>query len=144
MVLFCAPIKRDSLFRFSFSYPDLLMRNLTILPLEVSIRFIIIILLFWGLFTPVLADGFALHSSLSDSKFPQVSRTLLSILADLNITVIWMVSTHPLIFKSSSPFTNPLVTVPSVPIITGITIIFSSLPRSKYLSLFLLSFSFTQ
>ena len=39
------------------------------------------------------------HWSVSDSKSPQVSRTLLSIRADLNNAVVWMVSTHPLIFK---------------------------------------------
>ena len=44
--------------------------------------------------------------SLSDSKSPQVFRTLLNILADLNNTVVWMVSTCPLISKSSSPCTN--------------------------------------
>ena len=42
------------------------------------------------------------HWSLSDSKFLQVSRTLLSSLADLNNAVVWMVSTRPLISKSSS------------------------------------------
>ena len=35
-----------------------------------------------------------------------------------------MVSTRPLIFKSSSPCTNSLVTVPSAPITTGITVTF--------------------
>ena len=34
------------------------------------------------------------HWSLRDSKSPQVSRTLLSILAVLNYAVVWMVSTH--------------------------------------------------
>ena len=34
-----------------------------------------------------------------------------------------MASTCPLIFKSSSPFTNPLGIVPSAPIIIDITII---------------------
>ena len=46
--------------------------------------------------------------SLSDKKFSQVSRTLLSILVDLNNGVVWMVFTRPLISKSSSPCTNPL------------------------------------
>ena len=40
------------------------------------------------------------------SKFPQVSSSLLSILADLNNTIVWMISTCPLISISSSPFTN--------------------------------------
>ena len=44
------------------------------------------------------------HWSLSDSKSPQVSRTL------LNNAVVWIVSTRPPTSKSSSPFCNPLVT----------------------------------
>ena len=55
------------------------------------------------------------HWSLSDSKSPQVSRTLLSILAVLNNAVVWMVSTRLPTSKSSSPFSNPLVTVPNAP-----------------------------
>ena len=35
------------------------------------------------------------HWSLSDSKSPQVSRTLFNILAVLNNAVVWMVSTRP-------------------------------------------------
>ena len=52
------------------------------------------------------------HWSLSDSdsKYLQVSRTLLSILADLNNVVIWMVSTRLQSSQSSSPFNNPSVT----------------------------------
>ena len=82
-------------------------------------------------------------------KSPQVSRTLLSILGDLNNAVVWMVSTRPLISISSSSYTNILVTVASVPITIGITVtfmfysFFSSLARSTYLSLFSVSFSFT-
>ena len=86
--------------------------------------------------------------SLSDSKSPQVSRTLLSILAFLNKVVVWMVSTHPPTSKSSSPFSNPLVTVPNTPITIGIIVtcmfhsFFNSLARSRYLSFFSHSFSF--
>ena len=57
------------------------------------------------------------HWSLSDSKFPQVSRTLLNILAVLNNAVVWMVSTRPTTSKSPSPFNNPLITVPNIIII---------------------------
>ena len=64
------------------------------------------------------------HWSLSDSKSPQVFRTLLSILAVHNNVVVWMVSIHPLISKSSSPFNNPLVTVPKAPITICIIAIF--------------------
>ena len=45
---------------------------------------------------------------------PQVSKTRLSILVDLENDVVWIVSTCPLISKSSSPFTKPLGLVPSV------------------------------
>ena len=90
----------------------------------------------------------AFHWSLSDSKSPQVSRTLLSILAVLKNAVVWMVSTRPLTSKSSSPFSNPLVTVPNAPITIGIIVtcmfhgFFNSLARSMYLSFFSNSFSF--
>ena len=61
---------------------------------------------------------------MSDSKSPQVSRTLLSILADFNKAVVWKVSTRPLVSQSSSLCTSPLVTVPSLPITTGIAVTF--------------------
>ena len=88
------------------------------------------------------------HWSLSDSKFPQVSRTLLSILVVFNNVVVWMVSTRPPTSKSSSPFSIPLVTVPNAVITIGIIVtfmfhsFFNSLGRSKYLSFFSHSFSF--
>ena len=63
------------------------------------------------------------HWSLSDSKCPQISRTLLSILTDLNSVVVWIVSTRPFIYKSSSPFNNPFATVPKAPITFGIIVI---------------------
>ena len=52
------------------------------------------------------------HWRLSDSKSPQVSKTLLSILAVFNNAVLWMVSTQPPTSKTSKSFNNPLVTVP--------------------------------
>ena len=88
------------------------------------------------------------HWGLSDSKSPQVSRTLLSILAILNNVVVWMVFTLPPTSNSSSPFNNPLLTVPKAPITIGIIVtfmchgFFNSLARSRYLSFFSLSFSF--
>ena len=87
------------------------------------------------------------HWILSDSKSPQVSRTLLSILAVLNNAVVWMVSTRPPTSKSSSPFCNLLVAVPNAPITIGIIVtcmfhsFFNSLARSRYLSFFSHSFS---
>ena len=42
--------------------------------------------------------------SLSEKKSSQVSRTFLSILADLSNALVWIVSTRPFISKSSSPF----------------------------------------
>ena len=66
----------------------------------------------------------AYHWSPNENKCPQVSRTLLSILADLNTAAIWIVSTRPLISKSSSPFNNPSITVPRAPITIGINVTF--------------------
>ena len=51
------------------------------------------------------------HWSLRDSKSPQDSRTILSILAVLNNAVLLIVPTRPPISKYSTPFNNPLVTV---------------------------------
>ena len=86
------------------------------------------------------------HWSLSDSKSPLVSRILLSILADFNNAVVWMVSTRPLISQSFSRFNNPLLTVPRAPKTIGIIVtfmfhsffFFNSIAESRYLS-----FSFT-
>ena len=60
--------------------------------------------------------------SLSESKSPQVSTTLLSILAVLNNVVVWIVSTRPPTSESSSPFSNLLVTEPKAPITIGIIV----------------------
>ena len=88
------------------------------------------------------------HWSLRVSKSPEVSRALPSILAVLNNAVVWMVSTRPPTSKSSSPFSNPLVTVPNATITIGIIVtfmfhsFFDSLARLRYLSFFSHSFSF--
>ena len=88
------------------------------------------------------------HWKLSDSKSPQVSRTLLSILAVFNNAVVWMVSTWPPTSKPSRPFNNPLVTMPKAPITIGIIVtymfhsFFNSLARLRNLSFFSHSFSF--
>ena len=98
------------------------------------------------------------HISISRWSFTEVwvtasllksPRTLLSILADLNNVVVWIVSTRPFISKSSSPFNNPSVTVSRAPITIGTNVsfmfhrFFNSLARSRYLSFFSFSFSFT-
>ena len=88
------------------------------------------------------------HWSLSGHKSPQVSRTLLSILADLNNAVALIVFTRPLIFKSSSSRINSLLTLSRELVIICITVtfilhsLFRPLARSWYLSFFSLSFSF--
>ena len=89
------------------------------------------------------------HSRLSDSKFPQVSRTLLSILAVFKNAVVLMVPTRPPTSKSSRPFNNPLVTVPKAPITIGIIVsfMFHSFSilyegRGTYLSFHILSVLF--
>ena len=64
------------------------------------------------------------HWSLSDSKFHQVSRTFLGILAVLKNAVVWTVSTRSPTSKSSIPFNSPLVTVRKAPITVGIIVTF--------------------
>ena len=88
------------------------------------------------------------HWSLSDSMSPQVFRTLLSILVVLNNAEVWIVSTRLPTFKSSSPFSNPFVTVPNTPITIGIIVtcmfhsLFNSLASSRNFSFFSYSFGF--
>ena len=90
---------------------------------ELMIRLLLLLSLLFLFFTPALAA--VSHWSLSVSK-SRVSNTLLSILADPYNAVVWMVSTHPLICKSSSPFNNPLVTVQRASITIGIIVMFHS------------------
>ena len=69
---------------------------------------------------------------------------------DLNNAVVWMVSTLPIIFKSSSLFNNPSATVPRSLITIGIIVTFMFpgffyfLTRSRYLSFFSFSFNYIQ
>ena len=92
-------------------------------------------------FTLVLSDGFT-----QKSKHPRVCRTLLSIRADFDSAMVWMVSILPLIFNSSIFFSKPLESVPTA---TSITVtfmfhsFFNSLTRTRYLSIFSRSFTFT-
>ena len=62
--------------------------------------------------------------SLSDSTSPQVHKTFLCILADLNKVIAWMVSIRSVIFTSSSTFSNLLVTVQRTSISIGIIVTF--------------------
>ena len=84
---------------------------------------------------------------LSDSKSPEVSSTLLSILAVFNDAVVWMVPTRPPTPKSSRPFNNPLVSVPKALITIGIIITFmfhSFFQFSSMVEVLILLFTFFQ
>ena len=61
------------------------------------------------------------HWNLNESKSSQVSRTLLSILADLSNAEVWMISIRS---PFSRPFMKPFEIVPSTPIIIRITVSF--------------------
>ena len=88
------------------------------------------------------------HWSLSDSKSPRISRNLLSILANLNNDVVWMVSTGLLTSsKSSSSFNNLFVTVRKAPITIGIIATFLFHSFFQFLSkieILILLFTFFQ
>ena len=111
-------------------------------------------------FKPVLTGSFSLKFA-----FDQVFRTLLSILHDLKSSVVWMANillllvscsyipfTRPVSSRFSFWFLIPLVSFPSPCALTiiGITTafvlnsFFNNLEKSKYLSIFLFSFIFTQ
>ena len=78
----------------------------------------------------------------------QVSKILLSILANLNNAVVWIVSIWHLTFNSASLFPKPLKTIPSESTTISITVtfmchnLFSCQARSKYLFIFSYSFIF--
>ena len=88
------------------------------------------------------------HWSLDDRKSANVSRNIRRFLAVINNVEVLMVSIPPPTSKSSSPFNNPLVTVPKAPITIGIIVTFmfysllNSLAKSRYLSFFSNSFRF--
>ena len=76
----------------------------------------------WSVY--ILKSHWSFHWSLSDSKSPQVSRTVLRILAVLSNAVSWIISTRPPTSKSSRPFNNHLVTVPKESFTIGIIVTF--------------------
>ena len=83
-----------------------------------------------------------IHKSQSDSISPQVTRTLLSILVDLNNASVRIVSILLLISNSSKLLSKLIGIVPTALTTIGITVnvifhsFLSSLARSWYLSLF--------
>ena len=111
-------------------------------------RYFGLLLLFYFLLVyEICVSWWSFTGVLSDSKSPQVSRTLLSILVDLNNVVIWMVSICPPISNNFSPLSKTLGTVPSASITIGITVTFNFYSfffyiSFKYLPLFSLSLVF--
>ena len=79
------------------------------------------------------------HWSLSNSKSPQVSRTLLSIRSDVNNAVIWMSLIRPLVFKSSRSLTKRISYI-WYQRHFHVPLLYFSLARFKYLSLCFLWF----
>ena len=77
------------------------------------------------------------HWSLIDCNSHQLSGTLLSIQTDLNNPVVWMVSVPSPFCYCSNILSKPLESIPNAPFS------FSSLARSKSLSVSCLSFIFT-
>ena len=84
--------------------------------------------------------------NLSDSKYNQVSKSLLIIFADFNSAVLLMVFVHLLIYNSLNLLFRSLLTVSYLPKAIIITVtcmscrFFGSLTVSTYASIFSLSF----
>ena len=70
------------------------------------------------------------HKSQSDSKSPEASRTLFSILADFNNFIDWMIMIRLPIFNSSNHLSNPSRSTLGVPITIGLSLL-SSLFKVK-------------
>ena len=87
--------------------------------LQMYLKLLFLFLLLESFFILALVDGLSL-----ESVWQQVSRTLLSILADLSNAIVWIVSSRPLFSKSSRSCTNPFMTVPRVTITIGIIVTF--------------------
>ena len=157
MALFCAVIRRDSvsLLKFPFlSHVQVLSCEMFISRLKCPLLLLLLLLLLlcsFQSFSSINADGLPLESQWL--QVSSISRTHVSILADLNNAVVWMVSTRPLIYKSSSPCTKSfgdyqvhqlqLVSPSLSSTIVFFVCLFSSLARSRYLYLFSFSVSFT-
>ena len=116
-----APITIGTIIIFTFhSFFSSLARSRYLSFFSLSFRFIIIIII------SLLASSSHQHElavfpwNLSDSKSSQISRTLLSILADFNNAVVWTVSIFPEISYSFSLFSKPLGTVSNAPTTTVI------------------------
>ena len=125
---------------FKFNYSQIAYTIFELLPFR---RIILTVRKF---FITVLTGVLSLES---DSNAPQISWTLLNVMADFCCTTIWMVSILPLIFSSPSLFSRFLGNVPRAPT-TIVNIVafkfhnfFSSLTKCKYFSCFLPSFTFT-
>ena len=112
MALFCAAFRRDSTSLLRFPFLSKVFKCEIYLICRLKCIIIIILLL----------ESFS--GSLSDNKSSHVSRTLCSVLADLNNAVVWIVSTHPLNSKFSSRCTNPSVIVQRTQITTGVIVTF--------------------
>ena len=88
------------------------------------------------------------HGSLSESKFPEVSKIRLIILPNLNNAIVWMVSARSQISISFNPFSNLLGLFRAHQLKwyhchIHVPYFFSSQEKSWYLSLFSLSIIFT-
>ena len=70
-------------------------------PISDWVIIIIIIIIYSLRVNHISHQPIAFHRSLRDNKSPQVSRILLSILADPNNAVVWIISTRRLISKVS-------------------------------------------
>ena len=109
--------------------------------------FIIIIISLLGSFSHQ-CQLIVFHWSVSDGLSPRLSRTLLSILANINNVAVLMILILPLISNSASSLLSPwglfqlhqLLLVSLSPYSTAF---FRTLVGSKYLSIFSISFIFT-
>ena len=101
-----------------------------------------VLILLFGFFDHVFSHQCVFHSSLSDSKSPQVSRAPLSTLADLNNAMLWIVLFLHLISNSFRLFSKPFGIVPNAPTTAGTTVIVHFSQISGKIQVFVYLFAF--
>ena len=117
---------RSNFYLFGSSFPSVMCRFPLLIINMVHLSILNSIPMSWLLAIFSNSVSLVFWWILSDSKSPQISMNLLSILTDLCNAIAQIVLARPRISNTSTSLTNPLGTVPKAPILIGTTVSFRS------------------